>query len=107
MRHSPKLAGSLLAVPLLAFVAACEGDDGPPGPPGPPGGSAINAWTAPDDVLADIDVLYMTRVQKERFGDPAKTKGGEAMVDSIGEMVENDPNFVGRLSSQLKKLSKS
>lgn len=46
-------------------------------------------------------------VIKERFGDPAKTKGGEAMVDSIGEMVENDPNFVGRLSSQLKKISKS
>ena len=46
-------------------------------------------------------------VIKERFDDPAKTKGGEAMVDSIGEMVENDPNFVGRLSTQLKKLAKS
>ena len=46
-------------------------------------------------------------VIKERFGDQEKTKGGKAMVDSIGEMVENDPNFVGRLNAQLKRLAKS
>ncbi len=46
-------------------------------------------------------------VIKERFGNPEKSKGGKKMVDTIGDMVENDPNFVSRLSSQLKKLSKS
>lgn len=46
-------------------------------------------------------------VIKERFGEQDKTQGGEAMVDAIGEMVENDPNFVSRLGAQLKKLSKS
>lgn len=46
-------------------------------------------------------------VIKERFGDPGRTKGGESMIDAIGDMVENDPNFVSKLGAQLKKLSKS
>ena len=50
---------------------------------------------------------FALMVIRERFGDQSKTKGGQKMEESIGEMVENDPNFVSRLQAQLKKLSKS
>jgi hypothetical protein len=50
---------------------------------------------------------FALMVIRDRFGDPARTKGGQNMTEAIGDLVENDPNFVARLQDQLKKLSKS
>ena len=46
-------------------------------------------------------------VINERFGQVNKGKGAASMEDAIGNMVENDPNFVNRLQNQLRKISKS
>jgi hypothetical protein len=46
-------------------------------------------------------------VISERFGNQERTKGGKKMVESIGDLVESDPNFVNRLQEQLKKLAKA
>jgi len=46
-------------------------------------------------------------VIRERFGSQDKTKGGKQMIETVGDMVESDPNFVSKLSAQLKKLAKS
>src|SRR3972149_2822895 len=35
-------------------------------------GASISETTTIDDVIGDIDVLYVTRIQKERFPDPAE-----------------------------------
>lgn len=43
---------------------------------------------------------------QERFGKQIG-KGAQKMEESIANMVENDPNFVARLHSQLKKIAKS
>jgi hypothetical protein len=50
---------------------------------------------------------FALMVIRDRFGDPARTKGGQNMTEAIGDLVESDPNFVSRLQDQLKKLSKS
>ena len=42
----------------------------------------------------------------ERFGQVNKGKGAQKMRDAIGNMVENDPNFVNRLQNQLRKMAK-
>ncbi len=49
---------------------------------------------------------FVGLVIEERFGEQ-KGKGAKTMEDVVGEMVENDPQFVARLQSQLKRLSKS
>lgn len=46
-------------------------------------------------------------VIRERFGDQSKSKGGAKMEETIGDMVEDDPVFVSRLQTQLKKIAKS
>ncbi|MBL92536.1 MAG: hypothetical protein CMH56_12095 [Myxococcales bacterium] len=46
-------------------------------------------------------------VINERFGQINKGKGAASMEEAIGNMVENDPNFVNRLHNQLRKISKS
>lgn len=46
-------------------------------------------------------------VIRERFGEQSDTKGGVQMEEAIGDLVEDDPVFVSRLQSQLKKISKS
>lgn len=49
---------------------------------------------------------FVGLVIEERFG-AQKGKGAKNMEDVVGEMVENDPQFVARLQSQLKRLAKS
>jgi hypothetical protein len=49
---------------------------------------------------------FVGLVIEERFGQQ-KGKGAKTMEDVVGEMVENDPQFVARLQSQLKRLSKA
>ena len=49
---------------------------------------------------------FVGLVIRDRYGEQ-KSKGGKQMEETIGEMVESDPNFVSRLSSQLKRLAKS
>lgn len=49
---------------------------------------------------------FVGLVIEERFGQQ-KGKGAKTMEEVVGEMVENDPQFVTRLQSQLKRLSKS
>ena len=49
---------------------------------------------------------FVGLVVEERFGQQ-NGKGAKTMEDVVGEMVENDPQFVSRLQSQLKRLSKA
>ena len=49
---------------------------------------------------------FVGLVIEERFGEQ-KGKGAKTMEDVVGELVENDPQFVARLQSQLKRLSKA
>lgn len=49
---------------------------------------------------------FVGLVIKDRYGEQ-KSKGGKNMEEAIADMVEDDPNFVSRLQSQLKKLAKS
>jgi hypothetical protein len=68
------------------------------------------------ELAADIEAGKATKeeasrrfvglVIEERFGQQ-KGKGAKTMEDVVGEMVENDPQFVSRLQSQLKRLAKS
>ncbi len=68
------------------------------------------------ELAADIEAGKATKeeasrrfvglVIEERFG-VQKGKGAKTMEDVVGEMVENDPQFVARLQSQLKRLAKS
>ncbi len=48
---------------------------------------------------------FVGLVIKDRYGEQ-KSKGGEKMEESIGDLVESDPNFVSKLQSQLKRLAK-
>ncbi len=68
------------------------------------------------ELAADIEAGKATKeeasrrfvglVIEERFGQQ-KGKGAKNMEEVVGEMVENDPQFVARLQSQLKRLAKS
>jgi hypothetical protein len=49
---------------------------------------------------------FVGMVIKDRYGNEAG-KGAKKMEENIADLVEDDPNFVSRLHSQLKKLSKS
>lgn len=49
---------------------------------------------------------FAVMVIKERFGDKNAGKGAKNMQEAISDMVESDPNFVSRLHTQLKKMSK-
>lgn len=49
---------------------------------------------------------FVGLVIRERYGEQ-KGKGAKNMEDAIADMVEDDPNFVSKLQSQLKKLAKS
>lgn len=49
---------------------------------------------------------FVSLVVEERFGKQTG-KGAKSMEDAVGDMVEADPQFVARLQSQLKRLSKS
>jgi hypothetical protein len=49
---------------------------------------------------------FVSLVVEERFG--AQTgQGKKSLEDAVGDMVEADPQFVARLQSQLKRLSKA
>lgn len=49
---------------------------------------------------------FVGMVIRERYGEQ-KGKGEKKMEEAIADMVEDDPNFVARLQTQLKKLAKS
>lgn len=49
---------------------------------------------------------FVGLVIKDRYGEQ-KGKGAKGMEEAIADMVEDDPNFVSKLQSQLKKLAKS
>ncbi|MFZ9887116.1 MAG: hypothetical protein ACO3JL_06410 [Myxococcota bacterium] len=49
---------------------------------------------------------FVGLVIKERYGEQ-KGKGAKNMEDAIADMVEDDPDFVSKLQSQLKKLARS
>lgn len=49
---------------------------------------------------------FVSLVVEERFGKQTG-KGSKSMEDAVGDMVEADPQFVARLQSQLKRLSKT
>ena len=49
---------------------------------------------------------FVSLVVEERFGKQTG-KGAKSMEEAVGDMVEADPQFVARLQSQLKRLSKS
>ena len=49
---------------------------------------------------------FVGLVIKERFGEQ-KGKGGKLMQESVADLVEEDEQFVSRLSTQLKKIAKS
>jgi hypothetical protein len=46
-------------------------------------------------------------VIRDRFGEQGDSKGGARMEETIGDLVEDDPVFVSRLQTQLKKIAKS
>jgi hypothetical protein len=48
---------------------------------------------------------FVGMVIRQRFGDK-QGKGQKTMEETIGELVENDPTFVGTLHANLKKLAK-
>ena len=50
---------------------------------------------------------FVGLVIKDRFGkNAAESKGGQVMSAEIGDLVEDDPQFVSRLQQQLKKIAK-
>ncbi|MCP4499396.1 MAG: hypothetical protein GY822_05450 [Deltaproteobacteria bacterium] len=48
---------------------------------------------------------FVGLVIRERYGSE-KGKGGKNMEESIADLVEQDPNFVSKLHTQLKKIAK-
>jgi hypothetical protein len=68
------------------------------------------------ELAADIEAGKATKeeasrrfvglVIEERFG-KQQGKGAKNMEDVVGQMVEDDPQFVARLQSQLKRLSRT
>jgi cytoskeletal protein RodZ len=53
----------------------------------------------------DVSRKFVGMVIEQRFG-KQNGKGAETMTDRIGEMVESDPQFVSKLQSQLKRITK-
>ena len=49
---------------------------------------------------------FVGMVIKDRYGED-QGKGAKNMEDNIADLVEDDPNFVSRLHTQLKKIAKS
>ena len=49
---------------------------------------------------------FVGLVIKQRFGKQRQGKGKEQMEEAVTEMVEEDPQFVSRLQSQLKRIAK-
>ena len=49
---------------------------------------------------------FVGMVIKDRYGED-QGKGAKNMEENIADLVEDDPNFVSRLHTQLKKLAKS
>ncbi len=93
--------GSLSAGTLvLALLASCSGSDGaagPPGPPGPPGSPAINAWTTPDSILAELDLdceITGVTIQSPPVVDfTLKTVDGVPIVGLV-PFWESNPRFI-------------
>jgi hypothetical protein len=48
---------------------------------------------------------FVGLVIEERFG-KQQGKGAQTMQDVVGQLVEDDPQFVARLQSQLKRLAR-
>lgn len=55
-------------------------------------GASITETTNIEDVLEDIDVLYVTRIQKERFPDPAEYQKVAGMYRVTMELLEKAPD---------------
>jgi len=54
----------------------------------------INVADNLEDVIDEVDVLYMTRIQKERFPDPTEFNSVSASMRISREMIQNaKPNF--------------
>lgn len=51
-------------------------------------GAKISEKTSLDDILGDIDVLYVTRIQKERFPDPAEYQKVAGIYRVTEELLE-------------------
>ncbi|HEX7628445.1 MAG TPA: aspartate carbamoyltransferase [Candidatus Methanoperedens sp.] len=55
-------------------------------------GASIRETTKIEDVLGDIDVLYVTRIQKERFPDPAEYQKVAGIYRVTVELLEKSPD---------------
>ena len=55
-------------------------------------GASITETTNIEDVLEDIDVLYVTRIQKERFPDPAEYQKVAGIYRVTVELLEKAPD---------------
>ncbi|NJD54318.1 MAG: aspartate carbamoyltransferase [Candidatus Methanoperedens sp.] len=55
-------------------------------------GASITETTNIEDVLEDIDVLYVTRIQKERFPDPAEYQKVAGIYRVTMELLEKAPD---------------
>lgn len=55
-------------------------------------GASIGETTKIEDVLGDIDVLYVTRIQKERFPDPAEYQKVAGIYRVTEELLEKAPD---------------
>ncbi len=55
-------------------------------------GASITETTKIEDVLGDIDVLYVTRIQKERFPDPAEYQKVAGIYRVTVELLEKAPD---------------
>lgn len=49
---------------------------------------------------------FVGLVIRQRFGKQKQGKGQDQMEEAVTEMVEEDPQFVSRLQSQLKRIAK-
>ena len=56
--------------------------------------------------LQDLPFALRLWWHTDRYGEDTG-KGAKKMEENIADLVEDDPNFVSRLHTQLKKLAKS
>ena len=49
---------------------------------------------------------FVGLVIKQRFGKNKRGKGDDKLEEAVTEMVEEDPQFVSKLQSQLKRIAK-
>lgn len=52
-------------------------------------GAAVRETTSIEDVIGDVDVLYVTRIQKERFPDPAEYQKVAGVYRVTEEILKN------------------